>query len=252
MDLSGMSRIRSFEEAELHYRQTRDSVANRKDWYSNWAPLDGVRKPHVRIEKHPGEYQCVLYDTPLVTYLLGGQVRLQAWASRASADFANAVLPPGVRAEMVRGAMWFYAHPGYWFQAQGKNTTFQRSDNEPRIFGARERTIVELKRRLVPRLRRTIEPLVEWRKTAQRLGVEPDPTPPALIPNVLTIEQLQLVETRKLFLPYRPGEIATVAAFATGVVSEVTGPGKYRHPPAPPPRGPYWDLIANATELIFV
>ncbi len=105
MNLSGMSTIRSFTQAQAHW-------AGEKPWRENhasWRPLQNRRKEHVRLVKLDEEtgYECVLYSTPMVTYYANGDVKVVGHDSVASRDFAWYTTPSGISPVSANGKMYW-------------------------------------------------------------------------------------------------------------------------------------------------
>lgn len=79
-----------------------------KNGHASWRPLDG-RKRHMRIVKLGNDvgYECVLYDTALVTYRTDGTVVLRTYDTQSSVCFAACVAPLGCATQSHKGRMFW-------------------------------------------------------------------------------------------------------------------------------------------------
>lgn len=117
MNLYGMPSIRSFKQAQEYW-------AGAEGWRNkpaSWRPLQTKRKDHVRLNKLHGEvgYECVLYNTPMVTYYADGEIRLIGHDSASSHSFAWHTAPAGITPVTNNGRM-------YWQVDTPEGTRFYR------------------------------------------------------------------------------------------------------------------------------
>lgn len=119
---TNMPRIGSFTEAEDYWNK----AAPWKNELQTWRPLAERRARHKRIVRIDGgdAYQCILYDTPLITYFRNGDVKLQTHDSTSSKNFVRCVRPYGISAETARGMM-------YWGYPSQEGDRYVRQDTQP-------------------------------------------------------------------------------------------------------------------------
>lgn len=101
----GISRISNFVEAERHWN---NAVPWRNE-DASWRQLDGRRMTHKRLVKLSDNrgYECVLYNTPVVTYMADGSVLLDTYNSQSTQVFAWVVKPTGCAPASTRGRMFW-------------------------------------------------------------------------------------------------------------------------------------------------
>lgn len=119
---TNMPRISSFAEAEAYWNKT----APWKNELQTWRSLAERRARHKRIVRIDGgdAYQCILFDTPLITYFRNGDVELQTHDSVSSRAFAWCVCPYGISVETARGMM-------YWGYPSQEGSRYVHQDTEP-------------------------------------------------------------------------------------------------------------------------
>lgn len=114
-------RMHSFATAKKHWE-------GQKEWrneHTSWRPLSNRRATHKRIIKLHDErgYECVLYNTALVTYFADGSIALKTHDTRSSVDFAYCVAPQGCNPLSHKGRMFWQVSTddGVRFYAEGDN-----------------------------------------------------------------------------------------------------------------------------------
>ena len=100
MSVRNMKSVRSYEDC-LRIIENFHANHRRRSWRPSAAPLDQARSEHIFAEHAHGEVRCTLYETDLVTYMPGRQVRIKPHTSNMSMQFYDATLPPGLRAKRV-------------------------------------------------------------------------------------------------------------------------------------------------------
>lgn len=102
---TGLRRISNFDEARLAWERavpwTNESPS--------WRQLDGRRMVHKRLVKLDNEhgFQCVLHDTPVVTYFADGNVKLNVYDSVSTLAFSWYVKPEGCAPTSAHGRMFW-------------------------------------------------------------------------------------------------------------------------------------------------
>ena len=172
MNLCGMKSIRSFKQAQEYWTDA-------KSWrnkHTSWRPLQNERKEHVRmvrIDGNGGGYECVLYQTPMVTYYASGDIKLIGDNRSASHEFAWHTTPAGVTPTSANGKM-------YWQVDTPEGTRYYRDDkylmltpvpngkwelaNEPIV---EEEKTLDLKKAAA--VRKTLSHYDKWDKMTSRL-----------------------------------------------------------------------------------
>jgi hypothetical protein len=175
MKLWNMTKIHSFNAAEKHWNET-DGWKNE---LTSWRPLDGKRKPHVRLVKcDDGEtYMCVLYDTPIVTYCIDGSVRLSVHPKSSTRDFAWSVAPIGCSPVSHKTHM-------FWAIDTAEGKEYHRTNRMEIKPTGREGiwTITNpdepekefvLDRKKAAAVRKVLEPYKQWAELTERLTAKP-------------------------------------------------------------------------------
>ncbi len=105
--------------------------AEAKPWKNentSWRPLAERRATHKRIVRiNDGDaYQLVLFQTPIVTYYVNGDIELQTHDTTSTSSFAWCVRPANICHHSVRGTMfWEYpSQEGPRFVRQGKSPLY--------------------------------------------------------------------------------------------------------------------------------
>lgn len=100
-----LTRIGSFNEAKAHWEATKEW----KNEYTDRRQLAGRRKTTMylrRLSEGRG-YECVLYNTAIVTYMADGCVKLDSYSTTSTVAFAWYVAPPGCKPLSHKGAMYW-------------------------------------------------------------------------------------------------------------------------------------------------
>lgn len=171
-----MARISSYRDAENHW----ESKPEWKNEYTTWRPLAGRRKRHIRLEKHNGggSYECVLYQTALVTYWSDGSVTLRTYDSNSSVLFAARVSPGNCSPISHRGGM-------YWKIWADKGLQFHRGTIQlrPHEKGWEIKNLDQLSPELewvtdlkkAAQTRKLLRPYTQWHEMTSRLKRLPAP-----------------------------------------------------------------------------
>ena len=114
MNLSNMASIRSYEEAEAYFKATPEPRG--KYWNQHHRPLDGVKKPHVYIERGVTDtFYCLsLYGRNLVSYYSYGKVSIHSDSRKASREFLDRSMPRGT------SLLWSKHTPYLQYEEDGK------------------------------------------------------------------------------------------------------------------------------------
>jgi hypothetical protein len=114
--------VGSFEAAQTHWN-------GQKEWrnqHHSWRQLGNRRAYHKHLVKLADErgYQCVLFQTPMVTYFASGNVELRCHDSVSSNMFAWYVRPRGCR-PLSKGRCM------YWEVVTDEGVRYYRESREP-------------------------------------------------------------------------------------------------------------------------
>ena len=153
-----------------------------KPWrneHASFRLLDGPRMHHKRIVKlSEGKgYECVLFSTPMVTYLADGSVKLRCDDRKSSSAFAWCVAPNGCRPVSHKGCMfWRVATDnGDCYYEEGKEALHLRptaAGNWELVNKAAPQTEWAFDRKLGAQARKLVAPYTLWYTISQRLGME--------------------------------------------------------------------------------
>ena len=160
--------ISSFEAAEKHWNEGKEW----KNEHASWRPLAGRRKTHIHLVKlSQGGYECVLFETPIVTYYPDGSVKLIAHNTQSTLSFARYVSPPGCTPVSHKGHMfWCVDTPG------GEHYQYETMVIAPVREGVWVVTTPAaplkewvLDRKKAAEVRKLIKPYAEWYEMTSRL-----------------------------------------------------------------------------------
>ena len=156
---------------------------NAKPWRSediSWRPLDNPRMRHKRIVKLSDDhgYECVLYKTPLVTYLADGSVLLRCHNSQSSQSFAHCVAPQGCAPLSHKGCMYWKVHTdhGDHYYLEGRTPLHLEKTtkgNWKLSSAAAELTEQAFDARKGAAARKIFKTYNTWYEISQRMGVNP-------------------------------------------------------------------------------
>ena len=122
-----MHTLSSFADAKYEWETT-------KPWRGDTSGeklLDGRAKHHMTIRiGNEGEVRCKLYRTDVVTYHADGVIELEPYNTGSTNEFANTLLPSGVRVDFVKGVVMLNCS-SYW--EPGKDTRIYRCYDNFRI-----------------------------------------------------------------------------------------------------------------------
>lgn len=173
IDTRSIARISSFEFAKERWE-------SEKPWrneHTSWRPLDNRRATHKRIVKLQDErgYECVLYNTPLVTYFTDGSVALKTYDSLSSVDFAYRVAPQGCSALSHKGRMFWRVRTddGMCFYTEGNQALILTPTAEGNWCLASQPAELhqwELDRSMAAQVRKLLKPYADWYRMTDRLG----------------------------------------------------------------------------------
>lgn len=143
--------------------------------HTSWRPLDSRRAVHKRIVKlYDGSYQCVLHQTPVVTYLEDGSVKLRCHDSRSTQAFAWYMRPRGCCPASAQGQM-------FWKVITDEGNHFYREGYEPLTLiptqtgnwqlTTKPAPVVELVNDRAKRafVRKQVKPFEDWHAATTRL-----------------------------------------------------------------------------------
>lgn len=234
VNLTNMTPIRSWEEAQTHWEANRPTRA-RVRWPAHSVALDGPRKPHVRLKFDSSLYQfsCMLYDTPLVTYYLGGRINVLLDARQASIDFLRKTLPAGIDLIRVAGEIWLEFRQPNGEKVHARHFTPAGVLLEPGILGTwatsgpvHHREVVMVQHRKIASIEKRCAPVKEWLRTVRRLAGSDEfvsvslGNPPQHLEAALDDRQ----EWGR-FIDYAPEDVVAAVAASSGLV-RIVDPGK--------------------------
>lgn len=101
----GLKQVSSFAAAERIW----NSAVPWRNELASWRQLDARRMRHKRlVQLSDGRgYECVLHQTPIVTYYADGKVGLRGYNSQSTQLFAWAMRPEGCRSVSHDSRMWW-------------------------------------------------------------------------------------------------------------------------------------------------
>ncbi len=179
MSVRNMKSVRSYEDC-LRIIENFHANYRGRLWRPSTAPLDKARSKHIFAEHAHGEVRCRLYDTDLVTYMPGGQVKIKPHTSNISMQFYDATLPPGLRAKRIGYCLYIIANDRYYL-ISGHGTVFEYNHGcWDCVEGVQPIPYARLQWRKIAKINEMIQPIIEWQLATFRLGAKFDapPTPP--------------------------------------------------------------------------
>lgn len=255
MNLSGLPRLASWEDCRQWQQAQLEEITNRhRNWSKEVIPLAGFSKKHILLNmRADNSFACTLYSTPLVIYLQDGSVVADTHDSIASRDFLSRMLPEGIRAILVNGMTFLevdtvggtaYVRPrsrgGITLHPLGGNRwSFATSATKPR-------RIAKVDWRKFNRVTKRIQPLIEWRKAALRLGLEPEQGDRVTLRADLVLKSLNDPQTwSDTFAEFPPEELPALVAEAEGVLDFDMCASPY----LPPRKAPTGDQLQKISLL---
>lgn len=179
MSVCNMKSVRSYEDG-LRIIENFHANYRGRLWRPSTAPLDEARSKHIFAEHAHGEVRCTLYETDLVTYMPGRQVKIKPHTSDMSMQFYDATLPPGLRAKRVGYYLYILVDDRYYL-VSGHGTVFEYNHGCWNcVEGALPIPYARLQWRKIAKINEMIQPIIEWQLAMFRLGAKFDapPTPP--------------------------------------------------------------------------
>lgn len=255
VDLSGLPRLASWEDCRQWQQAQLEKITSRhRNWSKEVIPLAGFSKKHIQMNMWTdNSFACVLYSTPLVIYFQGGPVIANIYDSTASRDFLSRMLPKGIRATLMNG--WTYLEVDTiegtaYVRPRGKGgiTFHPLSDN---LWGfttsaTKPRRIAKVNWRKFNRVAERIQPLIEWRKAALRLGLEPEQGDRVTLRADLVLKSLNDPQTwSDTFAKFPPEELPALVAEAEGVLDFDMCASPY----LPPRKAPTGDQLKKISRL---
>ena len=179
MSVRNMKSVRSYEDC-LRIIENFHADYRGRSWRPSAAPLDQAQSKHIFAEHAHGEVRCTLYETDLVTYMPGGQVKIKPHTSDMSMQFYDATLPPGLQAKRVGGYLYILTDDRYYL-VSGYGTVFEYNHGCWNcVEGAAPILYARLQWRKIPKINKMIQPIIEWQLAMFRLGAKFNalPAPP--------------------------------------------------------------------------
>lgn len=171
MSVRNMKSVRSYEDC-LRIIENFHANYRGRSWRPSTAPLDEARSKHIFAEHAHGEVRCTLYETDLVTYMPGRQVKIKPHTSDMSMRFYDATLPPGLRAKRVGYYLYILADDRYYL-VSGHGTVFEYNHGCWNcVEGVLPIPYARLQWRKIPKINRMIQPIIEWQQAMRRLGAK--------------------------------------------------------------------------------
>lgn len=171
MSVRNMKSVRSYEDC-LRIIENFHANYRGRLWRPSTAPLDEARSKHIFVEHSHGEVRCTLYETDLVTYMPGRQVKIKPHTSDMSMQFYDATLPPGLRAKRVGYYLYILVDDRYYL-VSGHGTVFEYSHGCWNcVGGAQPIPYARLQWRKIPKINKMIQPIIEWQLAMSRLGAK--------------------------------------------------------------------------------
>ena len=169
-----LKRVSSFAEAKRLW----DEAKPWKNEHSSWRQFAGRRKTHVRLVKLSEErgYECVLYNTAIVTYMADGSVKLSCYDTNSTMAYAWCVRPPGCKPTSMKRRMFWEvtADDGDRYYAEGKEKLHLKPTNKGNWLLLNEPAQFE-EQKYVPKagvkVQRMLRGYRTWYETTKRLGV---------------------------------------------------------------------------------
>ena len=179
MSVRNMKSVRSYEDC-LRIIENFHANYRGRSWRPSTAPLDEAQSKHIFAEHAHGEVRCTLYETDLVTYMPGRQVKIKPHTSDVSMQFYDATLPPGLRAKRVGYYLYILVDDRYYL-VSGHGTVFEYNHGCWNcVEGALPIPYARLQWRKIPKINKMIQPIIEWQLAMFRLGAKFNalPAPP--------------------------------------------------------------------------
>lgn len=171
MSVRNMKSVRSYEDCLRIIENFHANYPGRL-WRPNTAPLDKARSKHIFAEHAHGEVRCTLYETDLVTYMPGRQVKIKPHTSNTSMQFYDATLPPGLRAKRVGHSLYIIANDRYYL-VSGPGAVFEYNHGCWNcVEGVLPIPYARLQWRKIPKINRMIQPIIEWQLAMFRLDAK--------------------------------------------------------------------------------
>lgn len=159
----------------VHAQTVWDTAKPWRNEHASWRPLDGRRMRHKRLVKSSSGYECVLYNTPMVTYLADGGVKLNCHDTPSSTSFAYRVSPDGCSPLSHKGQM-------FWRVRTDSGDRYYCGDQlhlKPTAAGnwilvnePSKQTEWAFDRKLGAQARKLVAPYTLWYTISQRMGVQ--------------------------------------------------------------------------------
>ena len=171
----GIAHINNLAQAEAVW----DAAKPWRDERVSYRPLDSRRMHHKRLVKLSGNkgYECVLFNTAMVTYLADGSVKLRCHGSVSSSAFARCIAPKGCGPISHKGYMFWRVttDDGDCYYGEGSEPLHLRPTPSGKwllVNEAAEQTEWAFDRKLGAQARKLIAPYNLWYTIIQRVGIE--------------------------------------------------------------------------------
>lgn len=165
--------IRSFAGAKKHWEE----MTPWRNQYASWRQLGNRRAYHMRLVKLDQEegYECVLYQTAVVTYYANGTVQLRGHDSASTNSFAWCVTPDGVSSTSHHGRM-------FWKVATDDGPAYFEDDRgmligptgKPGVWQLLKEPVKHIERKYDPKkgaaTRKALKPFMDWDAMARRIS----------------------------------------------------------------------------------
>lgn len=190
VNLTNMKKVRSWDDAHRiieEWKIARDPRWARK-WPAGTAPLDAKTKRHVALESaNEGSYQVVFYETVMATFMKDGRIELRTPQRMSDHQVMHRVTPMGV--SFMRVGKRTYCKYTVTLNETGdpyekiflprSNMILFRTTPHgtlPDPSSAAVRIRAQLAYRRIPPLMKLVQPIVDWRRSIERIGL-PKQTP---------------------------------------------------------------------------
>ena len=171
MSVRNMKSVRSYEDC-LRIIENFHANYRGRLWRPSTAPLDKAQSKHIFVEHAHGEVRCTLYETDLVTYMPGRQVKIKPHTSNMSMQFYDATLPPGLRAKRVGCHLYILVDDRY-YMVSGHGTVFEYNHGCWNcVEGVLPIPYARLQWRKIPKINKMIQPIIEWQLAMFRLDAK--------------------------------------------------------------------------------
>lgn len=234
VNLTDMKEVRSWDDAHRIIEEWKASGGPRRfrKWPAGTAPLDARTKRHVALETaSETSYRAVFYGTTMATFMVSGFVELRVPRTASDRQFMERVMPKGISFMRV-GERTYCKYTIMLNETEefGEEIFLPRTNNAlfvttprsilPTSTTAVVRTRAQLAHRRVPPLMKLVQPIIDWRRSVDRLGLPPGGARPTPHLSQKLVEGILHDPTKwDFFLNYSANEILGEVLRALGILT---------------------------------